>query len=93
VNAVKIAITESRNNPVLKRKELTVSIDYENGATASKPQLQEALSRETKIAADCIEICKILSEVGRPFGTALIHVWETAELVPKPKPKKAAKPA
>lgn len=93
MSKVKVAITGSQNNPVLKRKELIVSVDYEGGATASKPQLQEALSKETKIAADCIEICKVLSEVGRPFGTAWVHVWETAELVPKPKPKKAAKPA
>ncbi|MBU5557735.1 MAG: hypothetical protein QW751_01125 [Candidatus Aenigmatarchaeota archaeon] len=87
---MKIAVENKKANPVLRRDEILVSIDYQGGPTPSIASLRTELAKVLGVTEDRIEIAKLLSATGRPAGTAWVRVWETAELVPKPKVKKKA---
>ena len=62
------SVIEERENPVMKRKELVLSLDYGLGSTVSKAELQSAVASKLKASADAIEVTKIVSEVGRPLA-------------------------
>jgi small subunit ribosomal protein S24e len=79
---MKIKIKEEKDNPVLKRRELLIALDYEGGATPTKEALRTALAGQIDVSAERIFVNKILSEVGKTAGTAWIHVYERPELVP-----------
>jgi ribosomal protein S24E len=95
---MKFQVIEEKENPVLKRKEVLISLDYEKGSTPSKAELQKVLSEQLNANMENVEISKILSEIGRPVGKAWIKVWQEKK-VPlyselkkekeEPKPEKA----
>jgi ribosomal protein S24E len=85
---MRFKIIEEKENPVLKRKEMIASIDYQQGSTPSKADLQKAISEQLNANIENIEINKILSDVGRPIGMAWIKVWSEKK-VPIYKTKKA----
>ncbi|MFQ6020898.1 MAG: hypothetical protein ACE5J4_02675 [Candidatus Aenigmatarchaeota archaeon] len=72
---MKFKIIKEKKNPLLKRKELLISLDY-NGATVSKAELQKILAEHFKVNMENLEVSKILSEVGLPKGKAWIKIWE-----------------
>jgi ribosomal protein S24E len=86
---MKVTVNEKKTNPVLKREEIVVAIEYEGGPTPSLAALRTELAKLLNATEDRIEIAKLFTDTGRPAGRAWIRVWETAELVPKSKPKKA----
>jgi len=73
---MKFEVINEKENPLLKRKEILVRVDYEGGSTASKAELQKSLSEHFKADIASVEISKILSEVGLPRGKAWVKVWE-----------------
>jgi len=85
---MKNEILEQKDNPLLKRKEITVKIDFGAGATPSKEDLRLALAQQLGADAEHIEITKILSETGVGLGKAWIKVWEEKKI---PSYKKAPK--
>jgi small subunit ribosomal protein S24e len=87
---MRLKIIEEKENPVLKRKEMIASLDYEQGSTPSKADLQKVLSEQLNADLECIEISKILSDVGRPIGMAWIKLWREKK-VPVYKKKAEAK--
>jgi ribosomal protein S24E len=98
---MEIQIIEEKENPLLKRKEILATIDYQGGATPSKAELQKVLADKFKANIDSVEITKLLSEVGISKGKAWIKIWQEKK-VPiyselkkekkKEEPKKAPKP-
>ena len=73
---MKVQITSEKKNPLMKRNEIVLSIDYEGGATPSKEILKKAVADETKVSLENIEIRKIISEIGYSRGKAWFNIWE-----------------
>ena len=88
---MKLNVLEERENPVLKRKELVLNVDYEQGSTASKAALQKAVSEQLNANIENVEITKILSENGKTAGTAWVKIWQDKK-IPLYKAKKAEAP-
>jgi len=77
---MKIQVIDEKENPMLKRKELVVSIDYEGGSTISKADLQKSLSKQLSANIENVEVSKILSEIGLSRGKAWIKVWKEKKI-------------
>jgi len=93
---MKIQVITEKENPLLKRKEILVSIDYEGTATPSKADIQKLLAEQLKANIENLEISKVLSEIGKSRGKAWIKIWEEKKIPlyseKKKAPKKEAKP-
>jgi len=79
-------VLEEKNNPLLRRKEIVLGLDYEGGATPKKEDLIEKLAEHFKVEKEFIEISQITSATGIPKGKAFVKVWEI-----KPPEKKKVK--
>lgn len=94
---MQIKITNEKDNPVLKRKELEMDIDYQGGATPSRVDLVNAVAKEKNAQPDKIEIRNLISSTGFPSGKAKVMIWEQVpDFVQKridKKKEKAAKKA
>jgi ribosomal protein S24E len=77
---VKFNVIEEKENPLLKRKELLLSIDYEGGSTPSKSELQKFLAEQLNANMENLEISKVLSEIGLPRGKAWVKIWEEKKI-------------
>jgi ribosomal protein S24E len=71
-----IQVLVERENPLLKRKEVIVSLEYNGKATVSKAELQAMISKQFNADAESVEVSKILSEVGLPKGKAWVKIWK-----------------
>jgi ribosomal protein S24E len=91
---MKVQVLVEKENPLLKRKEIIVSLDYNGKATISKAELQKILSEEFKASIDNVEITKIFSEFGTPRGKAWIKIWKEKKvpIYSEVKKEKAEKP-
>jgi len=85
---MKIKIVNEKNNPVLKRKELEVEIDFGTGATPGKKAVAEMVAKDKAADAGNIEVCRIDSDVGKASGKALVRIWEEMPEHLKPKEEK-----
>ena len=65
---MKFKILEEKENPMLKRKEIVMSLDYEGGSTPSKADLQKVLSEQLNANIENVEISKIMSDVGQDMA-------------------------
>jgi ribosomal protein S24E len=73
---MKFKIVEEKENPMLKRKEIVMSLDYEGGSTPSKADLQKLLSEQLNANIESVEISKIMSEIGRTRGMSWVKIWQ-----------------
>jgi ribosomal protein S24E len=73
---MKIQVLVEKDNPLLKRKEVIVSLEYNGKSTISRAELQKMFSDEFKANIESVEISKILSEIGMPKGKAWIKIWK-----------------
>jgi ribosomal protein S24E len=94
---MKIQIIDEKENPMLKRRELVVSIDYEGGSTISKADLQKSLAEQLNANIENVEVSKILSEIGLTRGKAWIKIWKEKKVpiyseIKKEKKKPVKKP-
>jgi len=91
---MKVQVLVEKENPLLKRKEIIVSLDYDGKATISKAELQKILSEDFKASIDNVEITKIFSEFGTPKGKAWIKIWKEKKvpIYSEVKKEKAEKP-
>ncbi len=90
---MKIEVLSQKENPLLKRKELELSVDYEKGPAASKAAVSEFLQKNFSAAAESIEIVSIFSEHGSARGKAAARIWEGKAPEKKVKKKIEAAPA
>ena len=86
---MKISVLVERENPLLKRKEVIVSLDYDGKGSVSRAELQKMISDEFKANVESVEISKILSEVGLPKGRAWIKIWREKKVPIYSEEKKA----
>jgi ribosomal protein S24E len=89
---VKFNVIEEKENPLLKRKELLLSIDYEGGSTPSKAEMQKILAEQLNANIENLEISKVLSEIGLTRGKAWVKIWEEKKIPLYSEAKKKAKP-
>jgi small subunit ribosomal protein S24e len=91
---MKIEVVTEKENPLLKRKEIIISLDYDGKSTISKADLQKLIAEQFKAGVDSVEITKILSEVGIPKGRGWIKIWNEKKvpIYSEIKKEKAAKP-
>ena len=92
---MKVNILETRENPLLKRKELICSIEHEGDPTPSKAAVQAYIAKTEKVKPKSIEIKKIFSPKGGINSKVLVYFWREKE-VPvleekKPETKEAPK--
>lgn len=99
-----VQTVSEKENPLLKRKEIIVALDFEGGPTASKAMLQKLMSEHFKTGIDSVEIATIMSEVGSSKGKAWVKIWQEKKIpiysetkkgkkeTPKEEPKKEEKP-
>jgi ribosomal protein S24E len=90
---MKFQTIEEKENPMLKRKEMLISLDYEGGSTPSKADLQKLLSEQLNANIENVEISKILSEIGRTGGKAWVKIWQEKKVPIYSELKKKEKPA
>jgi ribosomal protein S24E len=77
---MRMQLISERQNPLLKRNEVLVSLDYDGKSTVSKAELQKTVSEELKAALDSVEITRIISEVGIPRGKAWVKIWKDKKI-------------
>jgi len=85
---VKVNILETRENPLLKRKELICSIEHEGDPTPSKAAVQAYIAKTEKIKPKNVEVKKIFSPKGGINSKVLVYFWKEKE-VPVLEEKKA----
>jgi ribosomal protein S24E len=71
-----IRVVAEKENPLLKRKDIIVALDYEGKSTTSKAELQKLISEQFKSGIDSVEVTTIMSEVGSSKGKAWIKIWQ-----------------
>ncbi|MEM5778421.1 MAG: hypothetical protein QXK49_02225 [Candidatus Aenigmatarchaeota archaeon] len=86
---MKVQILTEKENPLLKRKEIILTIDYDGGATPSKAELQKMAAEQLKANIENVEIAKILSEIGIPRGKAWVRIWQEKKVPTYSEAKKA----
>ena len=87
---MKFSKIEEKDNRLMKRKDVTVNIDYESRSTPSKAELQLALSKHFSAEPEKVEIKKILTSTGKSEGIALAKIWDEKRIT---EAKKEEKPA
>jgi ribosomal protein S24E len=73
---MKFDIIEEKENPLLKRKEILIRLDYEGSSTPSKAELQKLFADHFKANIENVEISKVLSEIGLTRGKVWIKIWK-----------------
>lgn len=77
---MQIKITAERDNPLMQRKELTVALDFEGGATPKSQELAIAIARLKGCDEKLVEITKLATLPGRTSGKATVKLWNSAEV-------------
>jgi len=75
---MKFNIVEKKDNPLLKRKELVVEIEFD----ASTPQKKDIIARlctEEGAKEDCVVIDSFKQKYGTKMGTAYLKIYESKE--------------
>ena len=83
-------VVNEKENPLFKRKEILMSLDYQGGSTPSRADLQKAFAEHFKVNVDSVEITKLLSENGLPRGKAWIKIWQDKKIEIYSEKKKAS---
>jgi len=80
---MKVDITENKENPLMKRNEVRAVIHHEGGATPSRVQVLEHLSKSLKSNKENIVINKIFGLKGTDRSEAKIAVYKDKKDIPK----------
>ena len=86
---MKVEIVESKENPLLKRKEIVGLISHEGEPTPSKASVQAYISKIENVDPKHVDVKKIFSpKSGILQSKILVYIWEEKE-VPVLEEKKA----
>lgn len=85
---MKIEIKEQKKNPLLKRQELSVSVENPGKATPSRKEMLPELAKALKSREDLLIIDKIFSVSGRNISEARVLAYSKKEDIPKNKLEK-----
>ena len=73
-------VINENENPLFKRKEVLISLDYSGGSTPNRADLQKTLADHFKASIDSVEVSKIISETGLARGKAWIKIWQNKKV-------------
>jgi small subunit ribosomal protein S24e len=95
---MKIDVLEKRENPILKRIDLLLSVNHDKQPTPKKEELAKGIAEMFKSVPEKVEIIYIFSEVGATKARVKAKVWEETPSKKKKKekvekPKGEAKPS
>ena len=82
---MKTQVISEKQNPHMKRKELTIAIDHISESTPSKAALEAFIIKHLSTDKDRIEILDIMSKRGIGHSLSRILIWD------EPRPKKEEK--
>ena len=100
---MEIKITSAKENPLLKRKEVTFTIDHgPAGKTPGRIEVRKAVAVEAKTSTELVFVRKIETKTGTSIAVGLANIYESAEQAKlvepeyveqrnNPKPKEEAK--
>lgn len=92
-----ISVENDFNNKLLKRREISVSLDYE-GATPSREDIKRSVSDKLNVKKDNMVIVRVKTLFGTNKANVLIHEYADAEamktaqkhMIARPNKKKVA---
>ena len=73
---MKVKTINEKENPLFKRKELSLEIEHEESKTPAKAELQKEMAKHLKKDVQQIEIKSIFSDCGTAKSKAKVFVWE-----------------
>ena len=88
---MKLQVLDEKHNPVLQRKELNISVDYEGKSTPKLAELSAAISKQLGVDMATVDVRKLVGSTGAAHGTARVHVWASPEVMQAMKLRKKAK--
>lgn len=83
---MKLAIKETKENPLLKRKEIIGELTF-SGATPSNKDVSAELAKQLSVSEDSIRIQHIYGTYGKHTASLEAHVYESKEALDKIEPK------
>ena len=84
-------ILDRKENKLMKREELLVSLSHGKMATPKREEFLALAAKEAKASADVIIIDKVYTEKGRAASRARVFVYKSKEDIPKAQSEKKAK--
>ena len=88
---MKTEISNEKENPYLKRKELSIIIDHADAPTPSTAALQQLLAKELNSQPEKVDVRNIYTNRGRQVSKAKVFVWEEAKVADLSKPAEGEK--
>ncbi|NOZ81956.1 MAG: 30S ribosomal protein S24e [Candidatus Micrarchaeota archaeon] len=76
---MEVSVISEKKNPVMKRRELVLSVDYNGGPTPSKEELKNKISAVLSVEPERVEVSKVLSEKGAARGRVWIKIKEVSD--------------
>src|SRR5512139_3041232 len=77
---MEIKITSTKENPLLKRREVTFTIDHgPSGKTPGRLEVRKAVAGEAKTSTDLVFVLKIETKTGTSTALGFANVYESAE--------------
>ena len=80
---MEIEILEEKDNPLLKRKELTVQISHYQEATPTRDAFRKKIAALKNADLETVVVRKMETTFGMPRSNALVHIYETPDLALK----------
>jgi ribosomal protein S24E len=90
---MELNIKNKKDNPLLKRQEVTGELTFVGAATPSNKQLLEELTKKLSVAAEVIVVKHIYGAFGGGKATFEADVYASKEQLDKIEPKKKVKAA
>jgi len=85
---MKIEIKEQKKNPLLKREEVSVSLEHPGKATPSRREILPELAKVLKSREELLIIDKIFSVHGKNVSEARVLAYKKKDEIPKEKLEK-----
>jgi len=76
---MKMEITQQRENPLLKRKEVYFTIEHAGETTPGRNAVAEEVAKQMKSKRNCVVVDEIESVYGRGMSKGYAKVYESME--------------
>lgn len=76
---MKIKISSRKRNDLLKRREITFTVDHEKTGTPSRSEVRERIAAMTNASIDCVYIRKMETKTGFTVAVGEANIYDSAE--------------
>jgi len=89
---MKIEISGEKENKLMKRREVEVSIQHDGASSPSKAALQITVAKHMNIEPNKVDIHQIFTRTGSPNSRAIVRIWhdKTVDVLSEKKKEGAA---